>query len=144
MNECEIFMAALEKDSLQQRQAFLDEICAGNASLRQRIESLIESHGQAGNLLEHSPACAAATVNPVRSDISTADATDDCDRPATATDAIPLDFLAPADDPKALGRLGPYTVTDIIGRGGMGIVFRANDRKLNRVVAIKVLAPELA
>src|SRR5262245_19595943 len=133
MNECDIFMAALEKESLQQRQAFLDEVCAGNASLKGRIESLIESHGRAGNLLEHSPVCAAATVNPVRSDISTDDATDGCDRPETATDAIPLDFLAPADDPKALGRLGPYTVTEIIGRGGMGIVFKAHDPKLNRV-----------
>ena len=44
MNECDIFMAALGKDSLQQRSAFLDESCAGNANLRQRIESLLESH----------------------------------------------------------------------------------------------------
>jgi serine/threonine protein kinase/Tfp pilus assembly protein PilF len=41
-------------------------------------------------------------------------------------------------------RLGPYVVDDLIGRGGMGEVYRAHDARLNRTVAIKILAPELA
>ena len=57
---------------------------------------------------------------------------------------MPLDFLSPSDQPGCLGTLGPYQVIDIIGRGGMGIVLRALDTKLNRIVAVKVLAPELA
>src|SRR3569832_429992 len=36
-------------------------------------------------------------------------------------------------------RLGPYEVIDSIGAGGMGEVYRANDSRLNRTVAIKVL-----
>ncbi len=32
-------------------------------------------------------------------------------------------------------RLGPYEITDAIGAGGMGAVFRARDTKLNRDVA---------
>jgi serine/threonine-protein kinase len=39
---------------------------------------------------------------------------------------------------------GRYTVTDILGRGGMGAVFLAEDVRLGRKVAIKVLRPELA
>ena len=41
-------------------------------------------------------------------------------------------------------RLGPYEVLSLIGAGGMGEVYRARDTRLDRGVAVKVLAPELA
>jgi eukaryotic-like serine/threonine-protein kinase len=41
-------------------------------------------------------------------------------------------------------RLGPYEVLSFIGAGGMGEVYRARDTRLDRRVAVKVLAPELA
>jgi serine/threonine protein kinase len=55
-----------------------------------------------------------------------------------------LGFLTPSDKTDALGRLGHYDILEIIGRGGMGIVLRAFDEKLHRVVAIKVMAAQLA
>src|SRR5438874_12925593 len=36
-------------------------------------------------------------------------------------------------------RIGAYDIVDVIGRGGMGTVFRANDPRIGRTVAIKVL-----
>ena len=41
-------------------------------------------------------------------------------------------------------QIGPYLVEAEIGRGGMGVVYRARDPKLNRAVAIKVLPEEFA
>ena len=54
------------------------------------------------------------------------------------------DFLAPSTRPDSLGRIGHYEVLQVLGHGGFGIVFRAFDDMLQRVVAVKVLAPQLA
>jgi WD40 repeat protein len=43
-----------------------------------------------------------------------------------------------------MGRFGKYEVEQVIGRGGMGVVLRALDPELNRLVAIKVIAPQFA
>jgi len=55
-----------------------------------------------------------------------------------------LKRLGPTDDPKFVGRIGSYEVLGVLGRGGMGVVFKAFDAPLNRFVAIKMLLPHLA
>ena len=57
----------------------------------------------------------------------------------------PIDaLLDPPRHPEMLGRIGKYDIEREVGRGGMGIVFKAHDSELNRPLAIKVLAPHLA
>lgn len=58
--------------------------------------------------------------------------------------AWPLKLLGPTDDPRMLGRIGPFEVSGCVGVGGMGVVFKARDPALDRYVAVKVLAPHLA
>jgi serine/threonine protein kinase len=55
-----------------------------------------------------------------------------------------LYFLCPSDQPGTLGTLGGYQVTEVVGQGGMGVVLKAFDPPLHRLVAIKVMAPALA
>lgn len=61
----------------------------------------------------------------------------------TSLDSV-LKLLGPTDDPQMLGRIGAYEIVGVIGRGGMGVVFKAFDGALNRFVAIKMLLPHLA
>ena len=63
--------------------------------------------------------------------------------PETVTDALTLDFLEPADGEDELGWLGPYRVREMLGAGGMGMVFLAEDPRLKRQVAMKVIKPDL-
>lgn len=105
------------------------------AALREQVDALFSAHEQSGEFLD-SPALQ-QMMKGHSSDATTVD-------PHAVQREIDLSFLEPSEAPDSLGRLGRYEIREVIGRGGCGIVFRAFDDQLERIVAIKVMAPELA
>src|SRR5262245_57163870 len=141
-----IFFTALEQPTAAERAAFLDEVCAGDAGLRRQVERLLASYPRVGGFLERPVREATDVPPPVFSDGPAGGAAPEGPGALTGRHAAgtPLDFLGPSQRPDALGRLGNYEVLEVLGDGGMGIVLRAFDEKLHRVVAVKALAPALA
>ena len=148
INEREVFTRASELPADADREKYLDEACGEDAELRERIEGLLWERAELGDFLERPVLEPAPTI---ASEELAACGADNVDVTATEIDPEPgdapeasLDFLVPSKDPNSLGRLGPYEISEVIGRGGMGVVLKGHDARLNRVVAINVLSSALA
>ena len=105
---------ALEHEP-RQRQAFLREACAGDEALRQEVESLLAHQPQAESFIE-APALEVAAKG-----------------------------MAQNRAQSLVGRqVGPYKIHSLLGVGGMGEVYLAQDPRLDRAIALKILPTELA
>lgn len=81
----------------------------------------------------------ASDESSIRSDGESDDYDEDTDADKTS-----FSFLDPSTKTDSIGSLGHYEILRVLGKGAFGIVFKAFDEKLHRVVAIKVMDPQLA
>lgn len=140
MTEHDIFLAALDIADANERANYLHRVCADNPALRQQVEKLLEIHARCGGFL-NIPALEQMFAGGTSYQ---APDTQTNINPLPEHGAFDLSFLQPSSVPGSLGRLGHYEIQQVIGQGGCGIVLKAFDELLQRVVAIKVMAPHLA
>ena len=110
----ELFSAALDQKQ-EARDDFLQQVCAGDEALRKELASLLAEHDKKDSFLEPSA------------------------KPSAEPSAREVE-----SQPLMEGRsIGPYRIEREIGRGGMGVVYLAEDTRLHRQVALKALHPTL-
>jgi serine/threonine protein kinase len=140
MNELDIFTEAFLRSDTAERRAYLDQACGSDTALRERIDRLLTLHGSGPALLERRPEELFDALNKGR---QANDAPTESLAPEGAAAQL-APFLAASERAGAMGRLGHYDVLEVLGQGGFGIVVKAFDANLYRVVAIKILTPHLA
>ncbi len=112
MNEREIFSRAIEIEETAERLAFLQQACGDDSQLRGSVEQLVKEHFQTPFTLDQ------------------------------GVEELQQTAATPAISERVGQTIGPYKLMELIGEGGMGVVYLAEQREpVRRRVALKIIKP---
>src|SRR5215472_6561105 len=121
----QLFHAALQVEK-SQRADFLREACGNDESLRREVESLVDSHSKAPSLAQ---------------DEGQAQTTEGLAAQTTETLVMERDYIRGGAGRWLPAHIGSYRILRVLGEGGMGIVYEAEQEQPRRTVAVKVIKP---